>query len=323
MMRDQVTFSVIVPVYNMGQYLARCIDSVFSQEYEGYELIAVDDGSTDESPEMLDDYQKRFDKIKVIHKKNGGIGTAISVGIKEAGCDYIVFVDSDDYIDKEMLTILRNNLTKSGMPDVIQFGLRMVDEAGHYICDERHGNYRVEGSEVVLRDHFQDHPTPSLACRAFRRELFAEVMCPGQNVGIDEILIIQLLAKANTLVSIDEVLYNVYLRSNSVSRSLYSKHKIQEYKNVYKLLFDFAQHNTKMLWNYITIKYLKLLIGILSEIRSDDPEYYELWNEFRRCYVEVKNVKEFRKEKLSFKTGAALFYRSPIMYQKLKEFQRK
>ena len=55
MMMDQVTFSVIVPVYNMGQYLARCIDSVFSQEYEGYELIAVDDGSTDESPEMLDD----------------------------------------------------------------------------------------------------------------------------------------------------------------------------------------------------------------------------------------------------------------------------
>ncbi len=95
--------SIIIPVYNVKDYLKKCVNSVISQTYKDFEIILVDDGSTDDSPAICDDYAKQDNRVKVIHKQNGGQGDARNVGIDIAEGEYIIFVDSDDYISEKML----------------------------------------------------------------------------------------------------------------------------------------------------------------------------------------------------------------------------
>ena len=90
--------SIIVPIYNMEQYLERCVDSILSQTYKNFEVILVNDGSTDNSGNICDDYAKKDQRIKVIHKKNGGISSARNAGIKLSKGQWLLFIDRDDCV---------------------------------------------------------------------------------------------------------------------------------------------------------------------------------------------------------------------------------
>ena len=105
-MRDNTLISVIVPVYNTAKYLDKCVETLVNQSYANLEIILVDDGSPDESPAMCDKWAIRDNRIKVIHKDNGGVSDARNCGLREAEGDYIVFIDSDDWVDIDMMKIL-------------------------------------------------------------------------------------------------------------------------------------------------------------------------------------------------------------------------
>lgn len=107
-MESNIKVSVIVPVYNVEQYLCRCVDSIISQTLKDIEIILVDDGSPDNSPKMCDEYALKDSRIKVIHKVNGGLSSARNAGMKIAQGDYIFFVDSDDWLDENGLELLYN-----------------------------------------------------------------------------------------------------------------------------------------------------------------------------------------------------------------------
>ena len=95
--------SVVVPIYNVAEYLPKCIESILAQTYPDYELILVNDGSKDTSPEIAEDYAKKDSRIRVIHKPNGGLSDARNEGMKYASGKYISFIDSDDFIEPDML----------------------------------------------------------------------------------------------------------------------------------------------------------------------------------------------------------------------------
>jgi glycosyltransferase involved in cell wall biosynthesis len=109
--------SIIVPVYKTEKYLNRCVDSILSQDYNDFELILVDDGSPDNSGKICDEYAKNDNRIKVIHKENGGVSSARNLGIEESCGSYLMFVDSDDYIEPDSLNLLFAD-TKNN-PDII------------------------------------------------------------------------------------------------------------------------------------------------------------------------------------------------------------
>lgn len=115
-------FSIIIPVYNVENYLNQCIDSVLAQDFTGYEIILVDDGSTDGSSAICDDYAKKFIQIKVIHKTNGGLSDARNFGIKEAQGDYLMFLDSDDFWNGRNVLLDLHNIIKENNPDLIITG---------------------------------------------------------------------------------------------------------------------------------------------------------------------------------------------------------
>lgn len=106
--------SIIVPVYNVEDYLHRCVDSILSQDYDAYEIILVDDGSTDSSGSLCDEWAKRCERIKVIHKPNGGLSSARNAGLKVAQGKYIWFIDSDDYIAEKCLDKIMTQIKSDG-----------------------------------------------------------------------------------------------------------------------------------------------------------------------------------------------------------------
>jgi glycosyltransferase involved in cell wall biosynthesis len=123
------TISVIVPVYKVENYLPKCVDSIISQTYKDFEIILVDDGSPDNCPSICDDYARRDTRVKVIHKQNGGLSDARNAGIRAAKGDYIVFLDSDDWIEEDSLKGIAD-IAGQKNPDVIVGNIKYMDETG-------------------------------------------------------------------------------------------------------------------------------------------------------------------------------------------------
>ena len=119
---NKTIVSIIIPVYNAQQYIAKCIDSVISQSYINWELILVDDGCTDKSGEICDKYAQKDKRIKVFHKKNGGVSSARNTGISEAVGEWLYFIDSDDFIDSDTLSKSIKKINVE-IPDLIVHGL--------------------------------------------------------------------------------------------------------------------------------------------------------------------------------------------------------
>lgn len=121
--------SIIIPVYNVEDYLRECLDSIIDQKHQDYEIILVDDGSIDKSPEICDEYCSRYSQIHVVHKKNGGVSSARNIGIDEAKGDWIWFVDADDWIEMNALRVLNDAISKYNC-DIIFHGLVRVEKDG-------------------------------------------------------------------------------------------------------------------------------------------------------------------------------------------------
>lgn len=127
-----MTFSVIIPIYNVAPYLCECVDSVLAQDFTDYEIILVNDGSTDNSPAICDEYAEKYTQIKVIHKTNGGLSDARNFGIKKAQGDYLMFLDGDDFWKGEKILFDLSVIIKKESPDIIIHGFT------HYYDTTKH-----------------------------------------------------------------------------------------------------------------------------------------------------------------------------------------
>ena len=318
-MAGNILFSVIVPVYNADKYLEKCINSILAQTYAKFELIAVDDGSTDNSGSMLDKYTERDARISVIHKNNGGIGSACAAGIEIAKGDYLAFVDSDDFIEKDMLDNLCSVIEKTNA-DIVHFGLRMEDEQGQCLWTEIPPVVQLEREEI-LEAYFTRLTSPSLACRTFRKSLFDSVEFIPQSTGIDEATIIQVLAKCQKYVSVENIFYHVYVRGGSISRSAYSSTKIEQNIWLYHYMLKFAKQNIPESLRYIELKYIKLLMGMYRACEREalKQKKKELLKEFRTHYANLWKSKELKQDTFRFRMGAKLFRYAPGLYREIKK----
>lgn len=131
-------YSIIIPIYNVEKYIRQCIDSVLTQTFHDYEIILVNDGSPDKCPIICDDYASKYDRIKVIHKKNGGLSDARNTGLEIAQGEYVIFIDSDDWWDDtEALCKINKNIEKQN-PDIIIFGMKK-----YFIQDRKVRNVNI------------------------------------------------------------------------------------------------------------------------------------------------------------------------------------
>lgn len=221
--------SVIIPIYNVQQYLDRCVKSVADQTYSHLEIILVDDGSPDDCGRMCDDWARRDGRIKVIHKENGGLSDARNAGIDAAKGDYIMFVDSDDYIAPDMVQRLYDALTGASA-DMSLCNLLYVDENGNPL-PERNANSPIR-DEVISGDEAlqklslpQNHYYVVAWNKLYRRLLFRGIRFPKGKIHEDEFTAHHLLGQCTRIACVAEPCYFYVQRSGSIMQGQFKSGK--------------------------------------------------------------------------------------------------
>jgi len=222
------TISVIVPVYNVEKYIHRCIDSIINQTYKNLEIILVDDGSTDNCPKICDEYAQKDNRIKVIHKKNGGLSEARNVGIEIATGEYIGFIDSDDYINKKMYELLISGL-ETNDADICICNYKEVNN-DYIINDEKQDSYNflkfnnIEALEALYKENGVKFV---IACnKLYNKNLFADVRYSIGKIHEDEYIIHKLFFNSKRVVYLDKELYYYYQRQDSITKKQISPKRL-------------------------------------------------------------------------------------------------
>jgi len=194
-------FSIIVPVYNTERYLKKCIDSILIQKFSDFELILVDDGSEDGCGDMCDQYAEYDSRVRVIHKKNMGVSAARNDGLDKASGDYILFVDSDDWIENNCLEVLNDVITEN--IDVVVFGLKKFFKNKIDIILPELYVKSEEIKEKLISDEYK-----AWTCnKCYRRSLFSNLRF---KIGIyyeDIYTLPRMIYNAKSIVSIKQALY--------------------------------------------------------------------------------------------------------------------
>jgi len=217
-----MVFSIIVPVYNVEKYIKKCLDSIVNQDFHDYEVIVVDDGSTDGGSIICDNYAINYPCIKVIHQQNGGLSRARNVGIENAAGDYIMFVDSDDWIAEGTLKkfgeiVLQNDI------DLVVGKAKSIDDYGntrdkvYYTIPQ--GKYTIDEYLAQLRD--TESYTACAPFTLYKRD-FIKANGLSFKEGLiheDEIWTPTVLLCADTIYCSDVYFYFHYIRMGSINRS--------------------------------------------------------------------------------------------------------
>ncbi len=216
---DKKLISIIVPVYNIEEYLPRCIESILNQTYTNLELILVNDGSTDNSGRICDEYATKDQRVFVIHKKNGGSSSARNAGIKEAKGEYLGFVDSDDYIENTMYEKMVNAVKDTGA-NIIQVARDEIDENGNLMQDvckmpDEIVEYNAEEFLKELLLHIGDC---SFCTKLLKRDLFFDEQFPEGVLNEDFHLLVKMLCRGEGVVSLPYCGYHVFYRIGSNTR---------------------------------------------------------------------------------------------------------
>lgn len=211
--------SVIVPVYNVEEYLEECVDSLLNQSYKNIEILLIDDGSTDSSGAICDEYAKKNDCVSAYHKKNGGLSDARNYGLERINGEYVSFVDSDDYVDSDFILELIN-ACKSYNTNISCVRWKPTEEC-EKVDIKVTGNTTVLDSEIVLMEMIGPIKygiTVSVWDRLYRRELIDGMKFPVGKCYEDILFSTKAIIKASKIVYIDKELYNYRVRKGSITR---------------------------------------------------------------------------------------------------------
>ena len=216
--------SIVVPVYNVSQWVPVMIGSVLNQLYRDWELILVDDGSTDGSGQICDSYCAEDNRIRVIHQKNAGVSVARNVGVAAASGEFIGFVDADDIIEPDMYALMTAVAEKYGA-DIVQC---QHDRTDTFNGSQRSSEATLLDGEGFVRRMFTKtggHYTNQVALwsKVYRRNLFDGILFPEGRVYEDEQETYKLCLKADIIVEIPDILYHYIKRENSIITGVSAK----------------------------------------------------------------------------------------------------
>lgn len=237
--------SVIIPCYNLAGYTRKCLDSILGQTYTELEVIAVDDGSVDETPEILEEYAKKDNRVVVIHQKNAGAGKAINKGIEAANGKYMTFVDNDDWIEPDMYEKLHTALVDN-QADMAVCNFNLVYEDHTDYCYSYMKNEVVDVWEDVY-GYFSRYcacPQPNnyTWTRLYKAEIIkgSDVRFEMFRLGADTLFNFKLLPRVKRVAFIEDGLYNYVQRSSSSVYTAAHKGNIAEvYADGFDALADY------------------------------------------------------------------------------------
>lgn len=299
-------FSIIIPVYNVEKYIKKCLDSVFSQTYKDYEVIVVNDGTKDNSMNIVKEYD-----VKIINQKNQGLSEARNVGLKNAKGEYILFLDSDDYIEKDLLKELDKSI--SNKPDVVRFQIQEVyEDKVNKFEEESFSNKTGEDAfSIICNYHFVENAWAYLYKKSYleKNNFIFKKGTIHEDFGLIPLVII----KAKIVNSISYIGYNYVQRDGSImSQKNYekTKKKVNDFYNHYLFLIkeiDKTNLDSKVFKSFIS----NSLILKICELERND------YKEYKRLLKEQKVYDNILEDTFSRKIKKILFKISPKLTSKI------
>lgn len=282
-------FSVLVPVYNVEEYIDCCIKSIINQTYKNFEIILVDDGSKDNSGKFCDAYQDEYENIEVIHKENQGQLSARLVGLEYARGKYVVYVDSDDYIELDTLQKIHDVIKTYGS-DVVIYKWRIIDEKNNLLSDNVNGLFSegVISKEQVFKTLINSSSLNSMCIKCFKYELCDLNMDYSryyQYKNAEDLLqTLPILGKANSFYYLNETLYNYRMNLNSVTH-IFKKGSFKILDIVRPILYEYikilnfdSKENIQNFYNFYIDTIWSELYGIYNNLN-----FYEA----KQCFKEI------------------------------------
>lgn len=299
--------SVIVPAYNIREYLARCLDSLLAQTYRELEIIVVNDGSTDGTADVANAYAQKDSRIKVISKENGGVTSARLRGVAEATGDWIGFADGDDYCEPEMYDRLLENALAYGA-DISHCGYRMVYPSGkteyYYNTGRKVIQLGIDGCSALLDASFVE---PSLSSKLFRCELFLGIdawMDKSIRINEDLLMNFYLFRQVEVAIYEDFCPYHYLLREGSATKMQLNEHQLKDPLRVLYVLL--RETDRQSAWNSIVER--RLVYQLVNIASMGQSVHRELIVSFRESVR-----KELRQRLPKILTGDACSIKLKIM----------
>lgn len=277
--------SIIVPIYNIEEYLPRCVHSIMAQTYRNLEILLVDDGSTDKTGALCDALAAEDERIRVFHKENGGSSSARNLAITEAKGEYLGFVDSDDYISPDMYERLYNGIVQYGAK-AAQIGRDEIDSQGNLLPDicEPPKEPVCISDEDFLRELLMHRGDCSFCTKLIHRDLFVGRGFPEGKLNEDFYLLVHMLPEIGNLVSLPGQTYHVFYRIGSNSR----KADKETFARVFADCVDNADMVSEIVEKYFPVlKKVALRFGVfqrleyllhipISQMRRDNGQYRDI-----------------------------------------------
>lgn len=287
-----VRFSIIVPVYQAERYLERLINSILAQDYKQYEMILVDDGSTDRSGNICDEFSKRYPQIKTIHKKNGGVSSARNEGIRNSRGEYILFADADDYYDSSFLKDISHILEEKPKDICVCGYYRDTDKEQEKILSELNGIYTQKTlsnvfSEFVLEDSFN-----SVWNKVFRADIIKmnHIEFPNQKIAEDGVFVCRYIQESNVFCFVNEAYYH-YCQNEYSAVHRFSETRWEDELNYLRKLQKCVESLASVQSNKIMgIKYRNAILFDLYNLRESSQSIIRCTGILRAHLQSVYNL---------------------------------
>lgn len=294
----QELITVVLPIYNVEQYVAECIDSVINQTYQNIEIILVDDGSQDKSGKICDDYKEKDARIQVIHKENGGLSDARNIGIEKARGKYICFVDSDDIIKESYIENLYQLIRKYNVSMAICDFQRIAS-----IKDIKEDTYPkkeivYEKREILEKIYNKSTYVQTTVAwnKLYDITLFKKHKFPKGKLHEDEYTTYQLYYDIDKVVMTTEKLYYYRYVPQSIMHKAFSLKRLDGIQALEERMMFFKEKKEEHLYNLTLIQYESILMihymNCKLYLKEEKDIQNELWNKYKKMFKKVITLKE-------------------------------
>lgn len=279
--------SVIVPIYKVENYLKKCVDSIRNQTYQNLEIILVDDGSPDNCGRICDNYQQEDNRIKVVHKDNGGLSDARNAGIDVATGTYIVCIDSDDYIHPKMIELLYNAVVANGADISVCAFKKIKDDEQQDVPDiNRPDVVVIEKKEDKIQYFFESNYEEFTVAwnKMYPSDFFENIRYPKGKIHEDEFTTYKLMEKADKVAYIKNPLYYYVQRGDSIMGEAFNEKRLLRL-DAYLERMEHYRNLKKYDWyEKVLFLYKLFLIRYANEIKKRDDMELSMLKKYKKAY---------------------------------------
>ena len=261
--------SIIVPAYNIQDCIQRCVDSIRKQTYPELEILLIDDGSTDNTSRLCDEFAQRDDRIIVYHQKTGGLSSARNYGIERAHGTYLSFIDGDDWVKKDFIEVLYKNI-KQANAELSIIGYSLIWDNGNEKCMTDEKAYCVFNQNEAIHELFAQEKMGCMAWqRLYHKSIFEDIRFPEGKLFEDVAIALDVVKKCQTVVWTGQSKYYYYQRSGSIVNSTFNIEKLFMLDSCQKMI-DYSKRNEGQYNDEANAFYLKSAMMLMMQVYGSE-----------------------------------------------------